>query len=408
MNMLSLSQVLERIERLSRGEGKYDHILLNSVETLYDQPENKKRIEAQLNKCGIFENFTHEYGKYLMRGMELEKQLVSVADIEEKEQEFLIPDYVPKGAITILAGEGGIGKTSVWCAVAAAVSSGKAPFMIQPEILPGGWYKAEPQKVLVFSGEDTFEYVLKEKLRKNGAALENIQTIRTSDEKFTDIKFNSEYLHDLLAYTHPGLCIFDPIQSFIPPVFRMAERNAIRQCLQPLIGIGESVGTTFIIVVHANKQSGVWGRKRIADSSDIWDIARSVLMVGETNEPGIRYLTQEKSNYRRQGETVLFENQDDEIVFRGYTHQKDQDFVQDRDYSIRQAPARDEAKVFIREFLKDGEKSVSELDGMAKAQGITDSALRRAKTELKQDGEMILISRGYGRSKQFFASLAKK
>ena len=212
MNMLSLSQVLERIERLSRGEGKYDHILLNSVETLYDQPENKKRIEAQLNKCGIFENFTHEYGKYLMRGMELEKQLVSVADIEEKEQEFLIPDYVPKGAITILAGEGGIGKTSVWCAVAAAVSSGKAPFMIQPEILPGGWYKAEPQKVLVFSGEDTFEYVLKEKLRKNGAALENIQTIRTSDEKFTDIKFNSEYLHDLLAYTHPGLCIFDPIQ----------------------------------------------------------------------------------------------------------------------------------------------------------------------------------------------------
>ncbi|MDE8704062.1 hypothetical protein PZH32_13985, partial [Adlercreutzia equolifaciens] len=61
-----------------------------------------------------------------------------------------------------------------------------------------------------------------------------------------------------------------------------------------------------MIVVHVNKQSGVYGRKRIADSSDIWDSSRAVLMLGETPEKGIRYLTQEKSNYGKLGETVLY------------------------------------------------------------------------------------------------------
>lgn len=39
----------------------------------------------------------------------------------------------------------------------------------------------------------------------------------------------------------------------------------------------------------------MWGRKRIADSSDIWDIARSVLIAGEAGN-NLRYLSQEKCN----------------------------------------------------------------------------------------------------------------
>ena len=64
----------------------------------------------------------------------------------------------------------------------------------------------------------------------------------------------------------------------MPPEIRMGDRNAMRNCLAPLIGYGEKYGVTFLIVEHANKQSGVWGRKRIADSADIWDISRSVIM----------------------------------------------------------------------------------------------------------------------------------
>lgn len=64
--------------------------------------------------------------------------------------------------------------------------------------------------------------------------------------------------------------------------------------LKPSDWPGEKYGTTFIIIVHTNKQVGLWGRKRIADSADIWDIARSVLIAGEAND-GLRYISQEKA-----------------------------------------------------------------------------------------------------------------
>lgn len=63
----------------------------------------------------------------------------SVAEIEEKDAEWLVPYYIPRYQITALAGEGGSGKTSTWCAIAAAISSGKKPFYLAKtfqQILP--------------------------------------------------------------------------------------------------------------------------------------------------------------------------------------------------------------------------------------------------------------------------------
>jgi hypothetical protein len=40
--------------------------------------------------------------------------LVSMANIQEKSPEWLIVDYIPKYQITVMAGEGGSGKTSVF------------------------------------------------------------------------------------------------------------------------------------------------------------------------------------------------------------------------------------------------------------------------------------------------------
>ena len=185
----------------------------------------------------------------------------------------------------------------------------------------------------------------------------------------------------------------------------MGDRNAMRNCLAPLIGYGEKYGTTFLIVEHANKQSGVWGRKRIADSADIWDISRSVIMAGETNEKGIRYLSHEKSNYGPTASSILYAIDEEVIRYKGQTDRKDKDFVTAVDYSTRQAPQREEAENFILEFLQDGEKEVSELDDMAAAMSIGKGTLKRAKTQLRQDGKIKTWSSGYGQGKKFYISL---
>ena len=174
-----------------------------------------------------------------------------------------------------------------------------------------------------------------------------------------------------------------------------------------LIGLGKKYQCTFLIILHSNKQSGVWGRKRIADSADIWDISRSVFVIGETNDPEIKYISHEKSNYGPPGDTVLFSLEGGKIQFKDYSKKKDKDFIMEAAYTTVQAPQRKEAKSFILDFLKDGEKPVKELDGMAKAQGITSHTLRRGKEELKASGEIQyrVESDGKGKGTIYYVSL---
>lgn len=332
-------------------------------------------------------------------------EMVTMDRAVEKAAEWLITDYLPAYQITTLAGDGGAGKTTVWCAIAAAVSSGNPSFLVE-DMLPPEFAQCEPRKVMFFSAEDSFEYTLKRRLRLNGAKLENIMSIDVADERFKDIKFGSPFLESLIAKYRPDLIIFDPIQAFVPPDIRMGDRNAMRANLSPLIGYGERYSATSLIVVHANKQSAVWGRKRIADSADIWDISRSVIMAGETNEKGVRYLSHEKCNYSMTGETVLYSIEGEKVVFKGYTQKKDKDFITEVDYTTRQAPQREEAKDFIIDFLKDGEQEVCDLDEMAKVQGFSKGTLTRAKADLKKEGRIKYRSTGQGNYKKHYVSIA--
>lgn len=335
-------------------------------------------------------------------------KMSQIGEIQEKEPDWLISGYVPRYQITSLAGDGGSGKTTVWCALAAAISAGKKTFLESfiPDGL-GGVNPWENQRVLFFSAEDSAEYTLKRRLRKNGANLDNILFLDVADDRFQDVKFNSPFLEAILKEYRPALCIFDPIQAFVPPDIRMGDRNAMRNCLAPLIGYGEKYGTTFLIIEHANKQSGVWGRKRIADSADIWDISRSVILAGETSMEGIRYLSHEKSNYDQTRQTVLYTIEDERICFKGYTSKKDKDFVTEAMHETRVAQPRQEAKEFILDFLKDGQKEVEELDEMAKVNGLSKNAMKEAKTELRQEGKIKTWSLGYGSDKKYFITLLK-
>lgn len=269
-------------------------------------------------------------------------------------------------------------------------------------------FQGEPERVLLFSAEDSWEYVLGQRLINNGANMDLINFLSPSNPEFVNLNLNGELLKNFIAEYKPGLVILDPIQSFIPEKLRMGDRNAMRKCFTPLLGYGETYKTTFIIVVHVNKQSGVYGRKRIADSSDIWDASRSVLMLGETQEKGIRYLSQEKSNYGRLEQTVLYTLSDKNVpIFKSYTDKKDRDYVmaESRERSI--APALEDAKIFILDTLREQKQmEVSELDGLAKASGISTNALKNAKAALKKDKEIHTWSIGNGYTeKKFFISL---
>ena len=328
-------------------------------------------------------------------------ELICMADVEEKEIEWLVPGYIPKAHIAVLAGDGRTGKTTIWCGIVSALSSGNKVFF---EDVPDEFIKRTSEKILFFSTEDSAEYTLGAKFRKNNANLKNILSVSTKEGTCKDIKFDSPVLEKLIKQERPVLIIFDPLQSFLPPKLNMAKRNEMRDCLQNLHNLAEKYNSTFLIICHTNKQSGVFGRKRIADSADIWDIARSVLIAGETND-GKRYLSHEKSSYSEPGETAIFTINDGIAAFEEYSDKKDRDFVMERDYNARQAPQRTDAEHFIYGFLRNGKKPAKELDEAAKAEGINIHTLRRAKENLKKRKLLGTTSTGYGKDKIFYSYL---
>ena len=317
--------------------------------------------------------------------------VLSAAAIEEKTTEWLFPGFIPRYQITVIAGDGGSGKTSIECNIAAAVTTGKQSLFTHD--IPEHFISSDPENVLILSGEDDFSRVLKRKLRIAGADMERIFTVPIESPAFNKIKFKSQELEQAIQVSNARLVIFDPLQQFLPPNVDMSRRNAMRDCLSSLIGFGEKYKATFLIVCHSNKQTGNFARRRIADSADIWDIARSVLLVGNAEDRGTKYISHEKSNYGELQQTILFDLDGEQVIYRGRSDKKDADFVRD-EKPPRAAPARREAKELVLQTLQDngGKMRVMDLDNTLKDMGISIHTLRRAKEDLKKE-KMIFTHR---------------
>lgn len=234
--------------------------------------------------------------------------LVSVSDIKKERVEWFIPGYIPKGTITIIGGDGGLGKTSLWCNIASAISNG-TPCVLQENndvLCPQG-------EVIYFSGEDDTARVLRPRLEQNGANLDNIKTIPMDDDAFTSLSIGGALIEDIIEARRPMLMIFDPIQQFIKNA-DMSKRNDMRKIMTSLSKLGKKYGTTFILVMHTNKRDKIGTfRDKLSDSADLWDIARSIIALGR-NQNNENFITHEKSNYGIRQNAILYHIENGKII----------------------------------------------------------------------------------------------
>ena len=322
----------------------------------------------------------------------------TLSDFAEEEPSWLVEGWIPEGQITLLAADGGTGKTTLWCNLVAALSSGRPCLLDSPDV------KREPLKVAFFSTEDSVKKKLKRQLRQAGANEGNILTTDFSSgggDALRELKLGSDRLREVIANFRPALCVFDPIQGFLPSRVNMGSRNEMRDCMAPLIALGEEFGTAFFIVCHTNKRMGASDRSRLADSADLWDVARSVLMMGYTGEPGQRYLSHEKNNYADRQETLLLSfGEGGQLVKEGTTWKRDREFMQEA-VTQRSAPQREECKAFLLEKLGEHGNSMAskELENLAKAAGYSRATIRRAKDELKDSSAIVYKNTGNGNNK---------
>ena len=317
-----------------------------------------------------------------------------LADVPMQSVAWLVPQLLPLGEVSLLGADGGTGK-GIWQAqLIAYVTAGKT----------SGFFPLPPQqtgKVLLLAGEDDPGKVLKARLLAAGADMNRVLVL-TADDYFgktgQPLTLKDQALADFAAKAGPLLLIVDPLQSFLPAGVEMASRNQKRSILLPLKAIAAARQCAVLLVMHSNKKQGVSGRARLADSSDIWDMARSVLMMGRSNSDGKIYLSHEKSSYSRPQQTVLLHIEDVELdgvrtaqaVFDGYTDKKDADFI--KEPRVRQAQTKEDTRDAILNVLAE-----SRLGSMASPQlksevmreiGCSERTYKSAYAELVKAGDI--------------------
>ena len=76
-----------------------------------------------------------------------------VCEFQEEEATWLIPGWIPESQITLIAADGGIGKTTLWINIVAALSAGKPCILDPPD------HTRKPQKVAFCTTEDSVRTV---------------------------------------------------------------------------------------------------------------------------------------------------------------------------------------------------------------------------------------------------------
>lgn len=317
---------------------------------------------------------------------------VCASNIEQREPTFLF-DGVPDNNIWIIAGDGGVGKSLLECNLAASVTTGKA------SILDPNGADRKPGRVMLINAEDSFSYVVSHRLEKAGADMDLITTVNPEADELITI---NNKLFEAVSIIRPTLLILDPLQAFLRDGAAMERRNEMRKALAPLQKCAEENRCSVLIVMHTNKRTGAWGRNRISDSADIWDIARSVFIMGHCNDEfKTRYVSHEKCSYGEQIPTQLCRIDSNGLYRVGETDRKDYDYVSEYNKHSGGRPSvkREAAKDVIINALKQNKGSMTgeELELVGKQNDIKPSTLRRAREELINENSIRLADHyGFG------------
>ena len=258
-----------------------------------------------------------------------------MSEIKAKTVDWVVPGVVPRGELTLLGGDGGVGKGLYLAQMIAYVTTGRT----------SGFFPDRPTStgtVIIFTGEDQMDAVWKPRLEAAGADPEKVWAIDLGTY-FEDTGGKMPYIDDVetvkqIIAEKPTLVIFDPIQQFLSPKANMNSRTKMREATTLLRTRARQHGFAVMLVMHTNKGTSASGRKRLSGSTDLWDVARSVLLMGRTKNEGKVYVSHEKSSNACPAETVLFTIEEVQVsaistakaVFDSTTDRKDIDFVSEK------------------------------------------------------------------------------
>jgi hypothetical protein len=298
---------------------------------------------------------------------------VLLADVHPEPVAWLWPGRLARGKLTILEGRPDEGKTTLALDLAARVSTG-AP-------MPGESERREPAGVVIVTAEDGLADTIRPRLEAAGAALNRILAPRPDEVPSLD-DAGRAWLRQACTQVGAALVILDPLVALMPGAVDAHRDQDVRRMLRPLRALAEECAVAVMALRHLRKAAGS-AKDAGGGSVGIGAAARVVMLAApDPDDPERRILARVKGNLAPPWPSLAYRLVPAEGTLRlkwlGETPHTADALLAATDAD--EPGALDAALELVRDVLRDGPVRSSELDAAARAAGISERTLRRART----------------------------
>jgi KaiC/GvpD/RAD55 family RecA-like ATPase len=324
-------------------------------------------------------------------------KLTRFDEIEDRPVEWYMHNKIPAYDLTVISGDGGVGKTYIACKFAAHTTAGTP------------WADGTPCKmgnVIIFPPEGQ-KAALKRRLIANGADLSKCWLLegRMSYDAKTgthwvdiinleDITWIAEAIDE--AERDSGkpvvLVIIDPVGNHAGRGDSYKDTD-VRRMLAPLQRLADEKKVTFLLVAHHNKAEHSSAQKKVMGSGAWVNIARAHWVVSvDKEDKDLRYFAPSKYNDCKDPKAIAYRIVSQPGQWEGQVQIESMDidktasdFMQEQrqiGQRGRTPVKRDAAVEWLLDYLADGEKNETEIKAAGAAKGFSDSTIDRAKGEL--------------------------
>lgn len=302
---------------------------------------------------------------------------------------WLWPSWIAKGKLTVLAGAGGSGKTTLALSLIGTLTSG------------GNWPDGKkcdgPGNALIWSSEDDPADTLIPRLKAAGADLDRVRIIEgrinsQGEREPFDPATDFDLLYDTAeSMGGVSLVLLDPIVSAVKGDMHRA--NDVRRALQQEVDFAKATGCAVLGISHFSKNTkGALPADRVIGSQAFSALARTVLVAAKQDNSATRVLARAKSNISddQDGIGYTMENYAMEdgleairVVWGECIEGSASDILADVEGSSDEEPgALKNAESFLISLLSAGPVSVKQIKADAEGAGHAWKTVERAKKSL--------------------------
>lgn len=220
--------------------------------------------------------------------------VITLADVEPERVEWLWAGRIPRGKLTLLDGDPGLGKSTIAYDVAARVTRGLA--------MPRETEGSAAADVVILSHEDGLADTIRPRLEAADADLHRVHAIEEmpAGSGGGRLPVLPDDIREIIAVVEARaavLLIIDPLFAYLASEVDSFRDHDVRAALAPLAAAAERSRAAVLVVRHLNKRAGGPAIYRGGGSIGIIGLARSGLVVAaDPDDPTQRVLASVKNN----------------------------------------------------------------------------------------------------------------